>query len=516
MTLAATPLSAPYQLQAMSNCDMATHVSELFGLGITQAGLDFVDVDVVGDVPAYIDPLAIRTQGGWWTELCVGLLQSYFESLLEAIQTGNKPRIASLVSPTHEPNETHLGQSKGKAAGRGMSGGRKSDDLVEALSNSTAAKSGLLTDLEDTALLVPTIGADTVSDVTTSVIRRPLIDYTQAMCKLHDIPTEQCPSGPIWNPDTREWGDTYVELPVTETGKLLLVPKTIVRLRPILDTGMLYRHHLRPLLIDDELSKPTSALIRTVKGSRVPVKMKDFDDAVGAGKYDVVRHSGKHPSAVKSYKAVQKQNKHSTLTEAELARKLHFSTVDYVRAYEAIEAIAPGNAGATAYHTAVAKFLSAIFEGSLGNIDLEYDLHEGRKRVDIMTDNVATHGFFRWLSLNFPASMVPIECKNYSRDPANESLDQLSGRFSRERGIVGILVCREVSDRARLLARCKDTSRDGRGHILLLDDSDLKQLATEAANLKETNAKRLSVDANAHLLLPQYAGLEKQFKDMIT
>jgi hypothetical protein len=55
----------------------------------------------------------------------------------------------------------------------------------------------------------------------------------------------------------------------------------------------------------------------------------------------------------------------------------------------------------------------------------------------------------------------------------NPELDQLSGRFSTNRGQVGLLLCRTIDDRERFIARCVDTYRDGRGLIVPLTDGEI-------------------------------------------
>ena len=61
-------------------------------------------------------------------------------------------------------------------------------------------------------------------------------------------------------------------------------------------------------------------------------------------------------------------------------------------------------------------------------------------------------------------------------DPANEPLDQLSGRFGVNRGKFGILICRLIEDKDLFAQRCRDTVHDGRGHIIGLDDEDIIEL----------------------------------------
>ena len=100
----------------------------------------------------------------------------------------------------------------------------------EGLSASRAVQSGLLEDLEDTILFISHIGHDIISDITTNIIRGPLIRYTQDVAAYYNIPLQQqVVSGRIWHSGTRNWTQEYTALPVTEYGPLLLVPKVIVQ-----------------------------------------------------------------------------------------------------------------------------------------------------------------------------------------------------------------------------------------------------------------------------------------------
>jgi hypothetical protein len=111
--------------------------------------------------------------------------------------------------------------------------------------------------------------------------------------------------------------------------------------------------------------------------------------------------------------------------------------------------------------------------------------------------NAATSGFFQWVGLHYPSSLVFVECKNYGKEIGNPELDQLSGRFSPNRGKVGLLLCRSLEDADLVLARCRDTAADDRGFVLLLDDTRLGQLVAA----REAHSSRVDFDLLRQLFL---------------
>ena len=123
-------------------------ISKKYRLGLTQASLDFVDVDTKNDTKVFISPTAISALTSAWRNSCVSLIQNYFRNVLALIRKGRHHDAEALLLVLREPNETHLGLSKGRSQGRALGKG-SAKDLWRALSTSQAAKTGLLTDLED-------------------------------------------------------------------------------------------------------------------------------------------------------------------------------------------------------------------------------------------------------------------------------------------------------------------------------------------------------------------------------
>jgi hypothetical protein len=179
------------------------------------------------------------------------------------------------------------------------------------------------------------------------------------------------------------------------------------------------------------------------------------------------------------------------LTHDELADAEGTAPPNWDELLSHVRAVLAGRAHADAYEKAIEPLLSALFYPGLANPQVQHEIHEGRKRIDITYTNVATSGFFAWLSSHYAAPHVFVECKNYGKDVANPELDQLAGRFSPSRGQFGLLVCRSFEDKELFIRRCRDTAVDARGFVVALDDEDLSLLVQ--ARKKEDVGTQFSV-----------------------
>lgn len=446
-------------------------VSECFNLQLTQSALDFVNVDVSGDSKLFVDPRALRLLRTPWGDACVSLIQNFFDHILDGIRAGKRDETLDLLVRLSEPNETHLGLSSGQSRGHAI-GRQSAVRIYDALARSEAIKTGLIQDLEETALLVEGIGFDIVSDIATNIIRAPLIEYTQQQADLLGITLEAQDSGALWDADGH-WYNDYRDLPRAGRDKLLLVPKIIVRALPQYDPSDYFRNYVLEFLARDEIANNTE-LVYLLKDRTPRVNKKDLKAKYGEGKRTATAVTLRHTEILTEYRNAQSEPLRPYSHE-ELAEKTgQDPEVDWDGLMAAIEAVQPGNTGASAFHRASQALLTAVMHPWLTMPVKEREIHDGRKRIDIQYTNSAKSGFFDWFAQHQPAPTVAVECKNYSSDPQNPELDQIAGRFSPRRGVLGLLVCRSFEDKALFLQRCRDTAVDNRGFIIPLDDEDLR------------------------------------------
>jgi hypothetical protein len=452
-------------------------ISQYFKLGAQQWALDFVDVPVRGDVKVYVDPTAIRRVPGDWGQWCVSLIQDFFSSVLDAIREGRWADARYLLSGLREPNEVHLGHSKGMARGRGI-GRDFGEDILVALRDSKALASGALMSLEDAVLMIPGVGGDRISDIAVNVIRLPLIAYTQGQCQQHGIPMRpNVASGRIWDSSAKSWISQPESLPVIDGRRLILVPKAIARVDLEYSEDEFFREYMLPYLQEREI-EARSGLVQLLKNGEPRVLRKDLVQKYGKGKTVVAAFARDHPELIDRYRKLKDEGDQRPVDHLEFwERGAGSEPPMWTTLMDAIRSSRPGYDDAAAYQRSVAELLTALFYPVLVNPQVEHRLHEGRKRVDITFWNMANvPGFFQWVHKHYPASYLLVECKNYDGDPANPELDQLAGRFGPNRGQVGLLICRRITDRQLFTKRCRDTAQDQRGFIVALDDSDLELL----------------------------------------
>lgn len=452
-------------------------VSELYRLERTQGTLDFVDVETSGDVALFLDPRALRLLRTEWGEHCVSLLQDFFGQVLRLLSARRSP--LPLLGELHEPNEIRLGFSAGLPRGRGM-GPERAAQMADALSRSEAARSGLLSDLEDTILMIEGIGPDLISDVAANVLRGPLMEYTKAIAEEYALDlTPGVHVGPTWNPQSHGWEQGLDEALMVDGQPLVLVPKSIVRKRMDFDPDEYYDHYIIPVLQTAEADAATE-LVHLLKDGRTRVYKYEVEKKYGRSKAVSERITLANPQVLNDYRRDKGRKARPPLTHEKLAAEEGTPPPDWEALLAGVESVPPGNAAATDYHLAGKDLLAALFYPALTDPRIEMPIHEGRKRIDITFTNMAQGGFFRWVSDHYVAPYVFVECKNYSGDPANPELDQLAGRFSPNRGRFGMLLCRNLADRELFRDRCRDTASDNRGFIVALDDSDLRQLVEAA------------------------------------
>lgn len=452
-------------------------ISEHFKLNKTQYELDFIDVELDSDIPLFIDPFYLGTCDYAWAIDANRTLENFFQLLIKLLDSKQLNEARLLFSHLNEPNETRLGLSKGNPQGRGV-GPIDTEKIFENLAHSRAIQTGVVSDIEDFRIFVPGIDKDKMSDLTTNIIKKHLISYTQSQCRLWNIPTQPgVPSGFYWDRVDYLWKNEFVDHLIINNEKVLLVPKRIVSYSKEYTPQKYLQHFVLNFLQQEHLSKNSKLVqVRRNKRGRIikryVTKKSIISDLGHITKDYLADFSKRHPRIFEQFK-LETRSSVRHLGNQDIPEDILKSLIDYL--IRKLDEIIPGDENANEYHSLVVGILELIFFPHLTSPQVERKIHEGRKRIDITFDNAATNGFFHRLPTTYqiPSQFIMVECKNYSSDPRNPELDQLSGRFSPNRGKFGLLLCRNISNMNRFLRRCRDTYHDQRGLIIPLIDDDL-------------------------------------------
>ncbi|WP_018630461.1 hypothetical protein [Niabella aurantiaca] len=447
-------------------------ISKLFNLDKSQAELDFVDIDITKDLPLFLDPFFLGNRQDKWSLEATLTLKSFFQKLIDLTKAGKEKEARELFEFLHEPNSTCLGMSLDKPDGNGV-GKTDTSKIYKNLLKSRAIQSGLLQDIEDNILFVDGFGKDKLSDMTTNIIRKHLIQYTGAQCDLHNIPlTDNVPSEFYWNRQEGAWKAEYTRMLVVEQRKILLVPKGVVSFRESYTPEKYYNHFVLNFLQNEHL-KLNTALVKQRKGGKKYVTKKDIKETTPQTKEFLRQFTTNHPEVLAAFKKKTKNNSVKNIEISDISVKNVCKLLG-----EQLVNIPAGVRNASAFHNKILGILELIFYPKLIFPMKEKGIHQGRKRIDITFDNAADTGILYRLSekMRLPCQYIFIECKNYTSDPENPELDQLAGRFAVNRGTVGFLICRSFTNRKLFIERCRDTYKDGRGLIIPLVDQDIINL----------------------------------------
>jgi hypothetical protein len=447
-------------------------VSDWAGLHNRQAELDFVNIDTDIDTRLFVDPYAIDIRGDAWSSECSRYLRSYFNALITALRNREDARAEHLASHLHETNETFLGLSSGRPQGRGI-GRDQAAQIIAALRASRAVETGLLTELAETELFIEGIGSDKISDLTTNILRGPLLAYTREQAELWGMPlTSEVALDPIWDPNQEDWVQAPRETIVIHGKPVILVPKFAVRKVLSLNSQEFYNDYMVTYL-QQEYLRAGQGLVRVLRsGARAAPYKKDVKERHPKSKPALAAFAEQHPDVLEQYKRLAGAK--GVLDPADIERD--FDERAYAGKLRAeLGRIAVGSAHASEYHRFCIGALTFLFFPDLITPVKEREIDQGRKRIDISYKNAARDGFFDTAlrSAQMRAIEIPVECKNYSQDIANPELDQLAGRFSHVRGFLGLLCCRSFDDKQRFIKRCKDAAVHRSHYMIVLDDQDI-------------------------------------------
>ncbi len=165
-------------------------LSDVFGLVIRQDEVDFVVPHVREDLPLYLDPFLLWKSGRAEYEGLHAALLGFVEQVRQHVVAGRTARARMLLAEVSEPLELGLGYAAGSKRGSAL-GPATISGIVETFKQIPQLEASGLEHIEMLALLVPGIAEDRTSDLTASVVKGWLAEFTEHRCEDYGIPTRK-------------------------------------------------------------------------------------------------------------------------------------------------------------------------------------------------------------------------------------------------------------------------------------------------------------------------------------
>lgn len=148
--------------------------------------------------------------------------------------TDQRYRLLLSMMKFPEVEEICLGYASRGTSGFG-SGGGFSEMIVSSIYESIEMGITCINNFEEIGLFNEGFGCDRISDMTATLLKQEIINYTQSICERHNVPTQKTKIN-RYNFDSRfkRWNEKNVDLPINPFTKktILLIPRHFLRELP--------------------------------------------------------------------------------------------------------------------------------------------------------------------------------------------------------------------------------------------------------------------------------------------
>jgi hypothetical protein len=422
-------------------------LSDVLGLVIRQDEVDFVVPHLNEDLPLCIDPFLLwKSDQASYRELHSTLLSFISEVQAQALASRLAPA-QMLLSEIREPSELGLGYSEGTKRGSAIGRSLRSA-IIQTLHDIPQLRDTGLDHIEILALLVPKIAEDRLSDITASVLKMWLAEFTSQRCKALSIPTHRYRLNG-WDSDKLKWRPFDTELPYNpaDGSPILFAPLDLLRRLPWINYPDYYKSTYSRLVLS------ASRLNRA--------EAKESVLAYNRANFDLVSRYVDH-----------RERQASACHPDPLFTPLQLDTLK--RKAVQIRALPPGRTDGSDK-----KFESLAFELLSSMLYPELDLAGSQERTisgshirDIIFHNDGKTSFLQDLREIYQARQIVFELKNVAA-LETEHVNQLYRYLDNEdMGHFGILFSRKPPPR-NVQQNIIDLHSSKRSAIICLDDSDV-------------------------------------------
>lgn len=419
-------------------------LNDYHNLPFLQEEVDFAIPFLDEDIPLYVDPFLLWKINSQQDNSLHTSIVNLFNQLGHLYLKGKEYETRKILIELSECNEVGLGNSKTR---KGKKIGEKTaDEILNLFKVIPQLNNQGFQHFEEIQLLVDNISKDRISDISCSLIKSFLIDFTIDQCQKLNIPIEKC-SVPIYNYKYLkiEMDETYLPVNPENSEPIILTPKRWLKYVPWINYDDYFKNYY----------------------------IKDIDKAFDGklNRVQILNFNRNNYNLVKSYITLKEQN-----------NKDHnnyplFTQIPVLSAKRKINSILKLPTGKTnnadmVYENLMVQTMASLLYPHLDFAKEQSRTESGTQIRDLIFYNNRSYDFLKDIYDDYESRQLVIELKNVKK-LEREHINQLNRYLTDSFGRFGIIFTRNKIPK-NILQNTIDLWSGQRRCILVMDDSDLE------------------------------------------
>lgn len=431
-------------------------LNDFYELTFRQEEVDFAIPFIDEDIPLYVDPFLLwKINSQQDNALHTSIINS-FNQIGHLFVKGKENETAKILIELSECNEVGLGNSKtrlGKKIGK-----KTANEILSLFRTIPQVNNQGFQHFEEIQLFIDNISKDRISDITCSLIKSFLIDFTIEQSQKYKIPIEKCTIN-LYNYKTQKIENEETYLPINPENK-----------QPIIFTPKRWLRYVPWINYDDYFD---NYYIKDIE--------KEFDGKLN--RVQILNFNRNNYDLVSSYISLKEQN------SKELKNDPLFTQIPVISAKRKLNTILKLPTGKTdnadkEYENTMVQILASLLYPHLDFAKDQSRTDSGTQIRDLIFYNNRSFDFLKDIYEIYESKQIVIELKNVN-EVEREHINQLNRYLTEQFGRFGIIFTRKKIPK-KIFQNTIDLWSGQRRCIIILDDEDLK-LMCEVYESKQRN-----------------------------
>jgi hypothetical protein len=429
-------------------------LNDFHNLPFRQEDVDFAIPFLDEDIPLYVDPFLLWKITSQQDNALHNSIVNSFNQLGHLFVNGKDSEARKILIELTECNEVGLGNSKTRQGKRISE--RTADEILNLFKNIPQVNKQGFQHFEEIQLLVDQISKDRISDISCSLIKSFLIDFTIDQCKKINIPLDKV-SISAYDYKTQKIVTEETYLPINPDNKqpIILTPKRWLRYNPWINYESYFENYY----------------------------IKDVDKAYDGklNRVEILNFNRNNYDLVKVYSSIQERNSKDLINDPLFTQIPILSAKRKLTAIEKLPTGKTDNADKE-YEDTMVSLVSSLLYPHLDFAKDQARTDSGTQIRDLIFYNNRSYDFLKDIYDSYDSRQIVFELKNV-KELEREHINQLNRYLADQFGRFGIIFTRNKVPK-NIFQNTIDLWSGQRRCILILDDSDL-QLMCEVYESKQ-------------------------------